>query len=99
MRLTNKGSYSRELITTKGKIRFSRTLLVPGDSESACKFFAEEKIKSVAPVDVALGIDKIPFKITARMICEIVREAVRSNSYSDAFVRIQERFHVDISPD
>ena len=99
MRLTNKGSYGRELITTKGKIRFSRTILVPADSESARKLFAEEGIKSVSPVDAALGIERIPFKITARMICEIVKEAVRSNSYSDAAVRIQERFHVSISPD
>ena len=99
MRLTNKGTYGRELITIKGKIRFSRTILVPADIESAKKLFAEEGIKSVAPVDAALGIDKIPFKVTARMICEIVKEAVRNKSYSDAAEGIYKTFHVDISPD
>lgn len=98
MVLKNNGNLSRKLIGTFGEIEFSRTTLIPSDKMSAAKLFESEGVKSVFPLDIALGIDALPFKITHKMMCAIAKEAVRARSYADASVNIAEKYHITINP-
>lgn len=96
MTLKNNGLQSRRILGIFGWIEYSRTSLVPSDSVSKARLELEG-INSVCPLDCALGVDRLPFKITCRMMCAIVKEAVRARSYSDAVVSIEEKYHVKLS--
>ena len=95
--LTNNGILSRKLIGLFGEISYSRTSLIPADKSSANQLFATEGIKSVFPLDCALGVDILPFKMTCQMMCAVAREAVRARSYADAAINISEKYHVAMS--
>ena len=64
MILKNKGRIKRELLTVNGNLEFTRSLLIPIDSDSAANLAKVQKAKSVCPLDIMLGIDKLPFKVT-----------------------------------
>ena len=55
--LKNKGRSKRELLTTNGKVEFSRTLLVPANQDSINNLAKIQKEKSVCPLDIMLGIN------------------------------------------
>lgn len=84
--LVSNGRCSRTLIGLFGKIEFSRTVLIPADITSLNKLIVLNggKNKNIYPVDIALQLDKLPFKITADMICEIALIATKSASYEVA---------------
>ena len=95
--LANKERAQRTLLTLYGTIRFSRTILAPGDEQSAKKLLDEHGEKTVCPVDDALGISDIPFKITRKAMSAIAREATKARSYSDAALELEARFGEPIS--
>ena len=97
MVLKNNANLSRKLTGVFGEIQYSRASLIPSDKDSAKLLWETEKKKSVFPLDCALGVDALPFKITCQMMCAIAREAVRARSYSDACKNIEEKYHVSIS--
>lgn len=97
MVLKNNGNLSRKLIGIFGEVTYLRAALIPADHDSADRLFAEEGIKSIFPLDCALGVDVLPFKISCRMMCAIAKEAVRARSYSDASININEKYHVSLS--
>lgn len=97
MVLKNNANLSRQLIGTFGEIRYSRASLIPADKDSARILEEQEGLKSVFPLDIAMGVDTLPFKISCQMMCAIAKEAVRARSYSDAAVNIKEKFHVSMS--
>lgn len=96
--LKNNANLTRKLIGLFGEIQYSRASLIPADKESAKILWETEQKKSVVPLDCALGVDVLPFKITYQMMCRIAKEAVRARSYSDASNCIMEKYHVSISP-
>lgn len=97
MVLKNNGNLRRKLIGIFGEVTYTRASLIPADRSSADRLFAEAEIKSVFPLDCALGVDALPFKISCRMMCAIAKEAVRARSYSDASTNINEKYHVSLS--
>ena len=84
MVLKNKGYNYRELITILGKIRYRRTLLAPVGEDSVKALAAIQKEKYVCPLDMAIGVNNLPFKITVRMMVAMAKEAIRSTSYERA---------------
>ncbi|MDR2354277.1 MAG: hypothetical protein LBF22_14185 [Deltaproteobacteria bacterium] len=52
------------LLTEHGQIYFQRTLLSPKTSEDAQRLMELEGSRGVYPLDIALGISKLPFKMT-----------------------------------
>lgn len=96
--LKNNGNLSRKLIGIFGEITYMRTSLIPADPESSKRLYEREGLKSVFPLDRALGVDVLPFKISCQMMCAIAKEAVRARSYSDAGISINEKFHVSLCP-
>ena len=95
--LVNKERVQRTLLTLYGTIRFSRTILSPGDKQSAKKLLDEFGKKTVCPVDDALGISHIPFKITRKAMSAIAKEATKARSYSDAALELKTKFGEPIS--
>jgi len=59
------------IVTTKGKLTIRRTVLRPSDKPSLEKLLSDENIRCIVPLDIALGIDKLPFKMTKEMMCEV----------------------------
>lgn len=97
MILRNQGRFSRDLITLAGKITYTRTVLYPTDDESALKLMTLTGEKSIAPIDYALELDRLPFKITIKAMVAFAKEAVYSSSYKDAGERIAERYKIKLS--
>ena len=95
--LKNNANLKRKLIGTFGEVIYSRASLIPADKESAATLWDLESTKSIFPLDCALGVDTLPFKITCKMMCAIAREAVRARSYADASTNVLEKYNVKIS--
>ena len=95
--LKNKGYVFRDLITIYGKIRYRRTMLAPADPESIIALAKLQKAKYVCPLDCILQVDKLPFKITVKMMAAIAKEAIRASSYDRAASVIKEHYKVDIN--
>jgi len=95
--LKNNANLTRKLIGTFGEIEYSRASLIPADQDSARTLWEKENRKSIFPLDCALGVDVLPFKISCQMMCAIAKEAVRARSYSDARINIEEKYHVEMS--
>lgn len=77
------GKRFRTILTLEGEISFKRSLLIPADPES--KSLLEERygLKTVAPLDMALGIDRLPFKISVYMMLDIAKRAINAHSYAE----------------
>ena len=84
MALRNKGRFSIDICTVHGKITYTRTVLVPATTEDADRLWNAEGIRSIAPLDCALGIDKVPFKMTPGFMLAASRLSVLARSYEDA---------------
>ena len=97
MKLSNQGRYRIEILTLCGKIEYWRTQLIPADKESAEKLLELEGIKSIYPLDCALNIDRLPFKITIDAMIAIAREAVKAKSYEEAAREFEHHYKVPIS--
>ena len=95
--LKNKGYVFRDLITIYGKIRYRRTMLAPTDTQSADALIAIQEAKYVCPLDSLLRVDRLPFKITVKMMAAIAKEAVRATSYERAAKVIHEHYKVVIN--
>lgn len=69
----------------------------PGRQTKCQKLLDEFGKKTVCPVDDALGISDIPFKITRKAMSAIAREATKARSYSDAALELKIKFGEPIS--
>ena len=92
--MKNQGRNKKTVLTRSGEITFYRTILMPADEESRHKLSEMQDAKGVCPLDIALKLDKIPFKITPGMMCDIAKEAVRAPSYERATEMILEHYNV-----
>lgn len=84
-------------MTVHGYIKYMRTVLAPVDAAGAETLKAITGHKSVIPVDDALGISNLPFKITYRMMALIAKEATIARSYAEAAERINKGLNKKIS--
>lgn len=82
-----------------GRITFERTMLVGENAESRAKIKELTGESCIFPLDCALGISKVPFKMTPRMILTVAREGVRGKSYKEAAITLNDRFNVEFKPD
>ena len=97
MILVNNVRSKRKILTLFGEVVYERTFLIASNAEQSKKLYETEAIRGVFPKDCALGIDKVPFKVTYRMMAAIAREGVRAKSYAEAANNITEKYHVKIS--
>ena len=97
MKLVNKGRTSTTLLTLYGTVYFTRTYLAPADSKSAEILERDYHCKNIYPLDEALEITNLPFKISWQAMSLIAREATKANSYADAAVELTRLFGEKIS--
>lgn len=95
--LVNNVKSSRTILTLFGTVTYERTFLAAKNAEHSKRLYEAEGVKGIFPKDCALGIDKMPFKATYRMMAAIAREGVRAKSYASAAISVQEKYHVTIS--
>ena len=98
MILVNNVKSSRKVLTLFGSLIYERTFLIAQDPAQSQLLFELEGVRGIFPKDSALGIDRLPFKVTYRMMGAVAREGVRSKSYAEAAVNIYEKYHAEISP-
>jgi len=82
--LINKQRTSITLLTTKGPLSIRRTILQPSSAEGLEKLKEKENSSHVVPMDIALGIDVLPFKMTREMMCEVSFWAQNQTSFKAA---------------
>lgn len=74
----------RSLLTTDGKISYSRYVLRPVDSESKKRLFDLDGASTVIPLDCALHVNELPFKMSVSMMLEVAFYAISMDSYQAA---------------
>ena len=87
----------RKILTTKGELAIKRTILRPKDEISMKKLLFEEKIKCIAPLDILLKINDLPFKMTREMMCEVAFWGQNQSSYKSASEILRKVHGVSIS--
>ena len=71
--------------------------MAPTDADSVNALSKLQKAKYVCPLDSILQVDKLPFKITIKMMAAIAKEAIRASSYESAARVIFEHYKVEIN--
>lgn len=61
---------TRNITTLNGVVSITRRRLKPVNRENKEFLLREEGVKSIAPLDCFLGIDRLPFKMTAAVMLE-----------------------------
>jgi len=87
------------VVTTLGKMSFSRYTLIPKDSESKQRLHQLIGTKSVIPLDSYLGLAGLPFKITPAAMLRIAYWAQNQSSYQRAEDAISEALHIKLNDD
>lgn len=90
---------TKEILTTQGKIRYSRYVLRPSDEENREKLWSAAGKRAVVPLDEALGTDNLPFKISIPMMIEISYWAAKFNSYQAAEDFFRRAMNIGIGDD
>ena len=89
----------RRILTLEGEVTYFRTVYVPANKQSSELLLSKYGLKAVVPLDMALGIDRLPFKISPQMMLDIARRAVNACSYEELQQTYALDWHIEISDD
>ena len=78
---------------------YKRTVYVPADKHSADLLWNRHSLKAVIPLDMALGINKLPFKVSPQMMLDIARRAINASSYEELQQTYRDDWCIEISDD
>ena len=90
---------TRSLLTTEGKISYSRYVLRPADPRSKEKLQSLEGLSTIIPLDCALRVHKLPFKMTVSMMLEVAFYAAVLGSYQAAEEVLAKIYDTQINDD
>lgn len=90
---------ARSLLTTDGKISYSRYVLRPVDSDSKKNLFDIDNAFTVIPLDCALRVNKLPFKMTVSMMLEVAFYATVLDSYQTAEEIVEKIYGTPVNDD
>ena len=90
---------TRSLLTTDGKIAYSRYVLRPVDSVSKERLLETDGISTVIPLDCALHVNNLPFKMTVSMMLEVAFYATVLASYQAAEEIIRKIYDAAVNDD
>ena len=97
--MSNSGREEVTILTCHGYLTIKRTILRPKDAEQIRALKNSIGKKSIAPLDIALGIDRLPYKITRQMMLQIARDAISARSYQEVEERYKAEKDIEISSD
>jgi hypothetical protein len=92
--------FQTSLMTLGGRIHFKRMALIPSTPKDVAKFKELGEVRGqIFPLDEALGLTKLPFKITVAAMLEIAKESTRCESYEEAEQILKEMTSIQINDD
>ena len=97
IRLENAGKPARTILTTRGEITYKRTMLVPANEESRARLKELHNCSSVFPLDKVLGIHKLPFKMSPKMMLLCVFCGQNQPSYKAAAEILADLGNIQVS--
>ena len=86
-------------MTLHGKLTYSRNVLIPENDISKAALWDEFRTKSIFPLDDALGITHLPFKMTPALMLRCAYWAQNQCSYQAAEDVLREIYHLEINDD
>ena len=89
----------RSILTIHGMLKFSRYVLRPKTKEDGKRLMQTEGKQVVVPLDMYLGLTKLPFKITVDAMLEVAFWAQNQCSYQAAEDAISKVLGVSINDD
>jgi hypothetical protein len=91
--------YTSSVVTLLGRIPFTRTALVPSKSEDKAKLNSLGINGYVFPIDEALGLSHLPFKMTVPAMLETAYEACIRYSFEEAEIQLRRRSGIVVNDD
>jgi hypothetical protein len=86
-------------MTVNGKLNLNRYSLKPADTESKRRLLEVDGLKRVVPLDIRLGVDKLPFKMTVGAMLTTAYWAQNQVSYRRASDSICSVSMIDTNPE
>lgn len=87
------------IYTLHGPLRYSRTILIPADRGSGTALLETLCVKSVCPLDDALGISRLPFKMSPALMLRCAYWSQNQCSYQAAEDVMWDTYHIKINDD
>lgn len=97
--LTPDRRVKKEIFTLIGKIFFERMVLRPADPKSMERLSSDFGVKSIAPLDIYLGIDGLPCKMSIDMMLKCAFWAQNQCSYQLAEETMKKVFGYTVNDD
>jgi predicted transcriptional regulator len=89
--------FERSLISTYGKVNIERTALIPATADDAKKMALLSSEKMIFPLDDALGISRLPFKVSVHAMLEIAYWVQEIPSYNRALVMLKRNTEINVN--
>lgn len=86
-------------MTLNGPLTYSRYILRPIEKDKKLSLVESIGTKGIAPLDCALGIDKLPFKMTINMMLLVAYFAQEQSSYQAAEDLIKRVYGITVNDD
>jgi hypothetical protein len=86
--------FPKKIMTLFGPLHIERTALIPATSDDGKKLFGLTGEKMVFPLDEALGLDRLPFKLSVAAMLEIAHWVQEIPSYGAASRAINLNFQL-----
>ena len=86
-------------MTRFGRLSYERTSLAPSSKIYAEKLSSLGYGKAVYPLDDALGISRLPFKMTLPVMLEMAFESISCESYEQAEQKLKRSFEIQTNDD
>lgn len=87
------------IYTIHGPLRYDRAMLIPKNAESKEALLRNAHVKSIFPLDDALGISRLPFKMTPALMLRCAYWAQNQCSYQAAENVIRDTYGMEINDD
>jgi hypothetical protein len=87
------------VLTLFGRVNYERMALSPSTAEDATKLKKLGIDGYVYPLDEALGLDNLPYKMTIGLMLEIAKECTRCESYEESEKILKEKLKIQINDD
>ncbi|MBQ7738189.1 MAG: hypothetical protein IJT59_00850 [Desulfovibrionaceae bacterium] len=79
--------------------RYTRSILRPIDAASSAKLQALYGTKTLVPLDLLLGLDRLPFKMSTNLMLDLTYWSVKLFSYEQVASYFLRRRHLSLSDD
>ena len=89
----------RLIYTLHGVLRYCRTILIPVDAKSSTVLWDAMHTKSISPLDDALGISRLPFKMSPALMLRCAYWSQNQCSYQAAENVMWDTYHMKINDD